>query len=207
MRKAATEIESSKANPSSKIVPLQLDVTDDESIANSRALVEKEIKSLDVLINNAGVGGLKQDLRTRMTNTFTTNVLGAALVADAFRPLLLKSSNPYSLYVSSGAGSISRATGASPTFEGEEAYRISKAAMNMLAVWENVEHGKKGLKVFAVCPGFVVSNLRGKDEDSRTGWGKASSADTSGELMLAIIRGDRDADVGKFVHKDGVYPW
>lgn len=163
--------------------------------------------ALDVLINNAGVGGLKQDLRTRLSSTFNTNVLGAALVADALRPLLLKSSDPYSIYVSSGAGSITKATAAKPTFEGEEAYRVSKAALNMLAVWENVEHGKKGLKVFPVCPGFVVSNLRGTDEDSRTGWGNASPAETSGQLILSIIRGEKDSEVGKFIHKGGEYPW
>ena len=85
---------------------------------------------------------------------------------------------------------------------------MSKAAMNMLAVWEYVEYGPKGLKVFAVSPGFVVSNLRGKDEGSRTGWGKAEPAETAGLFNLAILRGERDTDAGKLVHRgEGLCPW
>jgi NAD(P)-dependent dehydrogenase (short-subunit alcohol dehydrogenase family) len=204
---AAAEINASKTNANSTLVPLQMDVTDDTSIENAAAYVEKELGSLDILVNNAGAGGLKQDLRTRLTTCLNTNVIGAALVANAFRPLLLKSSNPYTIHVSSGAGSLAGAEKSKPTFEGEEAYRMSKAALNMFAVWEYVEYGKQGLKVFPICPGFVVSNLRGKDEESRTGWGHAKSADTSGHFILSVARGERDADVGKFIKEDGMYPW
>jgi len=87
------------------------------------------------------------------------------------------------------------------------AYRMSKAALNMWAVQEDRLYGKEGLKTFVMCPGFVVSNLRGKSEEARTGGGHATSPVVSGETMLSIIQGKRDADVGKFVHKDGVYPW
>jgi hypothetical protein len=70
-----------------------------------------------------------------------------------------------------------------------------------------VEFGSKGLKVFAMCPGFVVSNLRGTSDEARSGWGGAGDPQVSGKTVLSIIQGERDADAGKFVHKDGVYPW
>ena len=60
---------------------------------------------------------------------------------------------------------------------------------------------------FALCPGLVESNLRGTDEQSVTGGGNAISADTSGETILSVIEGKRDADDGKFVHREGVYGW
>jgi hypothetical protein len=66
------------------------------------------------------------------------------------------------------------------------------------------------MKVFAMCPGFVVSNLRGTTEEMRNGspFGmQAGDPMVSGQTLLSIIEGKRDDDAGKFVHKDGVYPW
>lgn len=144
-----------------------------------------------------------------MEATFKTNAIGPALVVEAFRPLLRKSKNAYSIYVSSGLGSLTLAQDKS--FFGYDvyapAYRMSKAALDMWAVQEDRLYGKEGLKTFVMCPGFVVSNLRGKSEEARNGGGLATSPVVSGETMLSIIEGKRDPDVGKFVHKDGVYPW
>jgi NAD(P)-dependent dehydrogenase (short-subunit alcohol dehydrogenase family) len=190
---------------------VQLDVTDENSVAEAAAYVEQEFGRLDVLVNNAAVGCMDPDIKTRFQLCMDTNVIGPAVVAEAFRPLLLKSQNPYSIFVSSGAGSLARASSSNPkTYRGiknGEAYQVSKAALNMLAVLESTTHGSKGLKVFAMCPGFVRSNLRGPGEDAISGWGEAGPAEVSGELLLGIIEGKRDADVGGFVHKDGVYPW
>jgi hypothetical protein len=72
---------------------------------------------------------------------------------------------------------------------------------------EHRDHKEEGLKVFAICPGFVVSNLRGTSDEARSGGGNAGDPATSGNLMLSILEGKRDADVGKFVQKDGTYPW
>lgn len=77
----------------------------------------------------------------------------------------------------------------------------------MLAVVEAGEWSGDGLKVFVMSPGFVRSNLRGSSDEARTGWGKAGDPEVSGQLVLDIVQGQRDADVGRFVHKDGVYPW
>ena len=133
------------------------------------------------------------------------------MVAEAFRPLLLKTQNSYSIYVSSGAGSLNRAShpalaqNRAPPFE--DAYRASKAALNMIAVLEAKKFGPEGLKVFTVSPVFVISNLRGTSEEERSGWGVAGDPMVSGQTILSILQGERDADVGKFVTKDGIYPW
>lgn len=53
----------------------------------------------------------------------------------------------------------------------------------------------------------MVSNLRGEAEEERSAGGAAGDPEVSGQTILQIIEGERDGDVGKFVHKDGVYPW
>ncbi len=189
----------------------QLDVTDSKSIELAAKYVQETHGYLDVLVNNAGIGNMDPDIKTRLQLCLDTNVIGPALVEEAFRPLLLKAQKPYSVFVSSGAGSIARAgmpsVWTAPNFPNEEAYRASKAALNMVAVVEARDFGPKGLMVFAMCPGFVESNLRGSSQEARTGGGGAGDPLDSGKLVLSIIKGERDADVGKLVHKDGVYPW
>jgi NAD(P)-dependent dehydrogenase (short-subunit alcohol dehydrogenase family) len=191
---------------------LQLDVTDEKSISEAVAHVEQEFGRLDVLINNAGVGSLGIDnVKTAFKMALETNVMGPAMVAAAFRPLLIKSENPYSIFVSSGQGTLVRNAVQRMSTHGNikngGAYVVSKAALNMLAVLEHGEYGPKGLKVFAMSPGFVRSNLRGTSEEERSGWGNAGDPEVSGELALSIVQGKRDADVGCLVYKDGIYPW
>lgn len=211
---AKAEVEAENSNSASRLSTVQLDVTDGASITRARDFVEKEFGYLDALVNNAAVGNTDPDVYTRFRAVMDTNVIGPAVIADAFRPLLLKSSNPYSIFVSSGAGSFGRAVEQLqnkreklPEPPNGGAYLVSKAALNMIALREHDEFAEKGLKVFAMCPGFVVSNLRGTREELRSGWGQAGPASVSGGIMLSILDGKRDEDVGKLVWKDGVYEW
>ena len=207
---AKSEIEGSGIKNS--LSTLQLDVTDEKCISEAVAHVEQEFGRLDVLINNAGVGALGVDsVKIAYKQCLETNVMGPAMIAAAFRPLLFKSKNPYSIFVSTGQGSLVRNAvqrlATHVNIKSGSAYVVSKAALNMLAVLEHGEWGPKGLKVFAMSPGFVRSNLRGTSEEERSGWGKAGDPEVSGELALSIVQGKRDADVGCLVHSDGVYIW
>lgn len=188
---------------------VHLDVTDKKSIERAAEWVQTKFGKLDVLVNNAGIGNVDPDVKTRFQTTFETNVIGPAMVAEAFRPLLLKSKKPYSLYVSSGMGSLGLASEADEFLAGD-AYRASKAALNMVMLREWAQFKAKGLNhIFAVCPGFVISNIRGKSEEARNGgsFGQAGDPEDSGRLLLSIIEGKRDADAGLFIQKDGTYPW
>src|SRR5690606_37801618 len=50
---------------------IQLDVTDDESVKNARAEIGKNTKTLDLLINNAGInGGMPQSALEASTDQF-----------------------------------------------------------------------------------------------------------------------------------------
>ncbi len=208
-KSAMSEIQA--AGSKGPLSTVQLDVTNERSIEQAVIFVHQKFGRLDALVNNAAVGSRDPDVKTRLQLCMDTNVIGPAVVSATFRPLLLKSPKPYSIYVSSGAGSMARAS--DPTsmtyrsLSNGEAYRASKAALNMIALQESIEFSATALKVFAVDPRFVGSNLRGQSEEARSGWGKAGDPQVSGETILRVIKGERDADAGRFVNRDGVYPW
>lgn len=200
--KAKSEIEASGVK--GELSTVQLDVTDQNSISQAASHVNEKFGRLDVLVNNAGIEN--DDFLT----TAAVNVTGPTLVSAAFRELLLKSSAPYSIYVSSVVGSLTLASDpTSPLYgpAGSNAYRSSKSALNMMVIQDWKDSKETSLKVFAMCPGYVVSNLRGTSEDARSGYGNAGDPLVSGKTILSIIEGKRDADEGRLVHKDGVYPW
>lgn len=205
--KAKAEI--AAAGIKGKLSTLELVVTDSASIQKAAASVAEQFGRLDVLINNAAVGSAPAENDTdRFLATFQTNVVGPHLVSEAFRPLLLKSAKPYSVYVTSGQGSLQIASSAPKhPYEPPKAqpYRSSKAALNMVMVMDSRDN--KPVKVFGMDPGFVVSNLRGTKEEQRTGRGLAGDPEVAGGVLLSIIQGQRDADEGRVVHKDGVHPW
>ncbi|KAL6713639.1 hypothetical protein ACLMJK_009104 [Lecanora helva] len=209
--KGATAIDSikSSSNLHGSLSALQLDVTDESSIEAAAKKVEADFGRLDALINNAGVATKAPTFKEQLQTDFNTNVVGTAMVTQAFLPLLMKSQKPYLIHVSSGLGSVSQAAdkSASNYSAAFPAYRASKAALNMLMTQDWKELEGKGVKVFAFCPGLVESNLRGTGEMERSAGGRAGDPDVSGKTVLKMLEGERDADVGKFVHKDGVYGW
>ena len=141
-----------------------LDVTHDASVAAAVREVGAAGR-LDVLVNNAGISeGMLDTLDTEMdamTAIFATNVLGAARVALAFRPLLERSAAPTIVNVSSSLASLGWT--AEPGSH-QHAYRgmdypASKAALNMVTL--KLAHALPGFRVNAVSPGFTATALNG----------------------------------------------
>ncbi|KAJ5185173.1 hypothetical protein N7491_006955 [Penicillium cf. griseofulvum] len=204
-QQALSELESK--NLKGTLSLLHLNVEDDTSITQAVNAVEKKFNRLDVLINNAGSAAPNSSGRARLNLIFSTNVIGAALVSEAFTPLLLKSERPYLIQVSSALGSMSFATDPSSQYYPVpwDEYRASKAALNMMTV--QMHKRLQGVRVFAFCPGLVRSNLRGEDEAAVSAQGMAGDPLESAEGILGIVLGERDGEAGGFINKDSQLSW
>jgi NAD(P)-dependent dehydrogenase (short-subunit alcohol dehydrogenase family) len=138
--------------------PLELDVSDPGSIGRAAAAVSEDPGSLDVLVNNAGIGsdfgvsGTDPDFDA-IQRALDTNFFGAYRLSIALLPLLRRSEHPRLVNVSSGMGAINEMGGWSP------GYRVSKAALNAMTRILSTELAGDGVKVNSACPGLVATDM------------------------------------------------
>jgi NAD(P)-dependent dehydrogenase (short-subunit alcohol dehydrogenase family) len=159
---------------------LQLDVTDQDSIAAAAARVRNEFGRLDVLVQNAAISNTRKRpgqsveeyaKSTRpsvvpleeMREVWGTNVFGVLAVYQAMLPILRETPDARIVNVSSGVGSLT--TNSDPAFPWRSifgpVYPASKTALNALTVAMALELEPEGIKVNAVSPGFTKTNLNG----------------------------------------------
>jgi NAD(P)-dependent dehydrogenase (short-subunit alcohol dehydrogenase family) len=156
-----------------KVLPAQLDVTDERSIQGAARFAERRFGRLDVLVNNAAIlydswqRAESADLDT-VREAFETNTLGPWRVALGLLPLLRKSQHPRIVNVSSESGSLSLMGGGTP------AYGVSKAGLNALTRMLAAELRGSHVLVNSVCPGWVATEMGGPDAPRTVEEGAAS---------------------------------
>lgn len=149
-------------------------------------------------------------------SAYDVNLAGTHVMSYTFMPLLLKSSNPRLIFVSGLANITIAAEEYFPTppvpagwpkkidFE-TIPYRCSKVALHMLMLDWNHKLKADGVKVWGVGPGFLETDLGGgREAVKKMGAGHASAG---GNILRRVVEGERDADVGKLVVKDGLSAW
>ena len=138
----------------------ELDVSSDRSVGECAGRLERDGVAVDVLVNNAGVlesGAILSVDDDLMRRTLEVNLLGPLRTARAFMPGMLERGYGRVVNVSSGSGSLTEAAAYSP------AYSISKAALNMLTrQLAFAADGDGDLKVNAMCPGWVSTDMGGR---------------------------------------------
>lgn len=155
-----------KLNLSDKVIPIELDVADDNSINQAFQSIQSQIDKLDVLINNAGiypdegVNILTID-RSLLDKTLNTNTFGAIRMVQEFLPLLKKSSDTRIVNVSSGFGEINGLSSDYPS------YCLSKLALNGATIMLSQALRSENIVVNAICPGWVKTDMGG-DSAPRT---------------------------------------
>lgn len=150
----------SKLDSGDKIVFHKLDVTDTKEIKLLCDWIVATYGRLDILINNAGVyldeGVSVFDVDENiMRDTLEVNFYGAFHMCRAFVPLMQKNRYGRIVNVSSGYGAMSEMGGK------VAAYRISKAALNALTLIMAQELRDSNIKVNAVCPSWVSTEMGG----------------------------------------------
>jgi NAD(P)-dependent dehydrogenase (short-subunit alcohol dehydrogenase family) len=200
---------------------VQLDVTDQTSIAGAAERIRKELGRLDVLVNNAGIshapladgsgtdrspqeiaqsGRLSVASLDEIRMVFETNVFGVVAVTQAMLPLLQEAPAARVVNVASSGGSLTlNSDPTNPHRAMFGTYSASKAAANAVTVAFAADLEAAGIKVNAACPGFTATDLnffRG----SRTVQQGAGEP-----VRLALI--GPDGPTGTFSNEDGPVPW
>lgn len=138
-----------------------LDVRDAGQGRAVAAWVERELGRLDILVNNAGVLIDPKGARAAtvdapvLRDTLETNVVGALLVTQACLPLMRAGGYGRIVNVSSELGQLESMGPGTP------AYRISKAALNALTRTLAAELSGTNVKVNAMSPGWVRTDIGG----------------------------------------------
>jgi len=197
---------------------LQLDVTDQASIAAAAQRIRKELGRLDVLVNNAAISNTSklpdmsvQDYAklTRPSNVslaevrtvWETNVFGVLAVTQAMLPLLREAPAARVVNVSSGVGSLSRNSDPAYAYRAifGPGYAASKTALNAMTVAMAIELESTGIKVNAACPGYTKTNLNNYS-------GTRSVEEGAREPVRLALLGP-DGPTGTFSNEDGPLPW
>ena len=185
---------------------LELDVTQDDSVAAAAKTVSAESASLDVLVNNAGVAinydpPPSQQRVADIQATYEVNVFGPIRVTQAFLPLLLAAPAARIVMVSSSTGSIGRALDPATANHAVNllGYGSSKTALNAVTVAFARELATQGIKVNAAAPGYTATDLNGY-KGHRT-------VQQAAEIVIHLATLDADGPNAGYFNDDGPLPW
>ena len=198
---------------------LQLDVTDQVSIAAAAARISEEFGRLDVLVNNAAISNTGKLPGTSIAEfvkltrpsivsldevraVWETNVFGVLAVYQAMLPLLREAPQARIVNVSSGAGSLTMNSDPANSHRSlfGPTYSASKTALNAMTLAMAIELESTGIKVNAASPGFTKTNLNNYA-------GTETVEEGAREAVRLALLGP-DGPTGTFSHaKLGQLPW
>jgi NAD(P)-dependent dehydrogenase (short-subunit alcohol dehydrogenase family) len=138
---------------------LTINVMDTASVRAAAAALKGQ--SIDLLLNNAGVGGPSGqrlgDLDyAAWARVLDANTLGPMRVAEAFLENVAQSRDKRIVTITSGMGSI-----ADNSSGGRYAYRSSKAAVNSVMKSLAVDLAARGITCIVLNPGWVRTDMGG----------------------------------------------
>lgn len=150
-------------------------------------LVWRMARVIKPLLRKTGIisdgKGAKNISLTDVKQIMETNFYGPWRMIQVFIPLLLKSEEGRIINMSSRMGELKSLSGDYP------GYSLSKSSLNALTIMFSNELKEKGIKVNAMCPGWVKTDMGGPDAPRHVSQG----ADTA--VWLAT---EKEITSGKF---------
>ena len=201
-----TLLETLKEQYPAKLQIMELDISDDRSVAAAKQIILEGTDSLDLLINNAAVlGDIESTIVDeldfeQMKQVFDVNTLGPLRVSHALLPLLLKGKEKLIANISSEAGSIGDCWRSSWF-----AYCMSKTALNMQSQLIHNKFKEAGGQVMVLHPGWVQTYMQGKLDEQA-----AITPDQSAAQLLKLIQQHEQfqGESAVFIDETGkLLPW
>ena len=175
---------------------MPMDVLDEAGVKATFKAIEATHGHIDLLVNNAGVGGVKGlpwDLETAdWWSTVEVNLRGPYMCSTAVIPGMIKRQRGRIIMVGSNM--------AFWPFPMVSAYSCSKAALVRLA--DNLAQAleEHGIAVFTISPGLVATEMTKdapKDVFANAEW---TPIEKPAALCVALASGRADALTGRYIH-------
>lgn len=151
-----------------KVLPLNFDIKDAQSVQDAFASLNEDWQKIDILINNAGnAHGLSSFDKGEMRDwdeMIDVNVQGLLYISRCVVPQMVKRERGHIVNISSVAGKLTYANGA--------VYCASKAAVEALSQGMRLDLTQHGIKVTNIAPGaveteFSLVRFKGDEEAAR----------------------------------------
>lgn len=193
------------------IKAIEIDVTNPESIAKAKSIVENEQGKLDILINNAGILGVNPQTAAETSvndirEVFDTNFFGVINVTQAFLDLLRKSDSPRISNITSGLGSLTLHSDSEWKYYHVKtaAYGPSKSALNAYTITLAYELRELPFKVNVIDPGYTATDFNG--------YSGPGSVESAASFIVKHTLTDENGPTGQYFSNDiedetGISPW
>jgi NAD(P)-dependent dehydrogenase (short-subunit alcohol dehydrogenase family) len=155
----------------------------------------REAGDVDLLVNNAGIGGPEAGAfphADEWWRTFEVNVLGVYLCCQAFGPAMVQRGAGRIVNVASGAAYLPA------TIRSSSAYGASKAAVHRFSELLATQLSPQNVFVFSISPGLVRTSMTDGYGDDLP-W---TPPECAPELVVALASGEFDALAGRYLHAE-----
>jgi 3-oxoacyl-[acyl-carrier protein] reductase len=169
---------------------LRADIADPAEAAALPGRVVERFGRLDALVNNAGITDDTVFMtmpRERYARVLQTNLFGTMRLTHAALPHLCKAEAPAIVMMSSLGGVVGK--------EGQVAYATSKGGLIGFTQWLAARYGHTGLRVNAVAPGFIETDMTRQLKPAMTrhilegtALGRAGRAEEVAEAVFQLLQ-------------------
>jgi NAD(P)-dependent dehydrogenase (short-subunit alcohol dehydrogenase family) len=199
--RSTADLARSLGSQGGEVLEFQGDISEESTISELVSIIGKKWSHIDLLVNNAGISSIHPAEKTTVAEfrrVLDVNLVAPFVFAQAIGTKMLSSGKGSIVNVASIAGLVGIAD--------RVAYNASKHGMIGLTRTLAVEWGGRGVRVNAVCPGWVKTEMDVADQSSggytdddiinRIPMGRFASADDVARAILFLA----DERVSGFVN-------